>query len=88
MDHLKGRVAVVTGASAGIGAATAIKLVKAGITVVGIARRLQRLQVHFNIFSLSFLISFIIFDFHHVDDYSEVISPNPNRIFNFFFFWL
>jgi len=45
MDHLKGRVAVVTGASAGIGAATAIKLVKAGLTVVGIARRLQRLQV-------------------------------------------
>ncbi|KAE9536535.1 hypothetical protein AGLY_007324 [Aphis glycines] len=44
MDHLKGRVAVVTGASAGIGAATAIKLVKAGLTVVGIARRLQRLQ--------------------------------------------
>jgi len=46
MDHLKGRVAVVTGASAGIGAATAIKLVKAGLTVVGIARRLQRLQVY------------------------------------------
>jgi len=45
MDHLKGRVAVVTGASAGIGAATVIKLVKAGLTVVGIARRLQRLQV-------------------------------------------
>lgn len=45
MDHLKGRVAVVTGASSGIGAATAIKLVKAGLTVVGIARRLQRLQV-------------------------------------------
>jgi len=45
MDHLKGRVAVITGASAGIGAATTIKLVKAGLTVVGIARRLQRLQV-------------------------------------------
>uniref|UniRef100_A0A2H8TUJ6 Dehydrogenase/reductase SDR family member 11 n=1 Tax=Melanaphis sacchari TaxID=742174 RepID=A0A2H8TUJ6_9HEMI len=44
MDHLKGRVAVITGASAGIGAATAIKLVEAGLTVVGIARRLHRLQ--------------------------------------------
>jgi len=46
MDHLKGRVAVVTGASAGIGAATAIKLVKAGLIVVGMARRLFRLQVN------------------------------------------
>jgi len=44
MDHLKGRVAVVTGASAGIGAATAIKLVKAGLVVVGMARRFLRLQ--------------------------------------------
>lgn len=46
MDHLKGRVAVVTGASAGIGAATAIKLVKAGLVVVGMARRFHRLQVN------------------------------------------
>ncbi|VVC31662.1 Short-chain dehydrogenase/reductase SDR,NAD(P)-binding domain [Cinara cedri] len=45
MDHLKGHVAVLTGASAGIGAATAIKLVKAGLIVVGIARRLERLQI-------------------------------------------
>jgi len=45
MDHLRGQVAVVTGASAGIGAATAIKLVKAGLIVVGIARRLFRLRV-------------------------------------------
>lgn len=45
MDHLKGNVAVLTGASAGIGAATAIKLVQAGLVVVGIARRLERLLV-------------------------------------------
>lgn len=48
MDHLKGRVAVVTGASAGIGAATTIKLVKAGLIVVGMARRIHRLQVNLN----------------------------------------
>lgn len=48
MDHLKGQIAVVTGASAGIGAATAIKLVKAGLIVVGIARRFSRLQVNRN----------------------------------------
>lgn len=50
MDHLKGRVAVVTGASAGIGAATAMKLVAAGVTVVGMARRLDRLQVNLNFY--------------------------------------
>lgn len=52
MDHLKGRVAVITGASAGIGAATAIKLVKAGLIVIGIARRLHRLQVSCNYFDI------------------------------------
>lgn len=52
MDHLKGRIVVITGASAGIGAATATKLVKAGLIVVGIARRLQRLQVSFNYFRI------------------------------------
>lgn len=45
MDHMKGRVAVVTGASAGIGAALVAKLVEAGLVVVGMARRLHRLQV-------------------------------------------
>lgn len=49
MDHMKGRVAVVTGASAGIGAALAIKLVEAGLVVVGMARRLHRLQVIYHL---------------------------------------
>jgi NADP+-dependent farnesol dehydrogenase len=48
MDHLRGHVAVVTGCSAGIGAALAMKLVKAGIIVVGLARRIIRLQVSIN----------------------------------------
>jgi short-subunit dehydrogenase len=42
--ELPGRVAVVTGASAGIGEATAISLAKRGVKVVLTARRLDRLE--------------------------------------------
>lgn len=47
MDHLRGQIAVVTGSSAGIGAALAKQLVEAGLIVVGIARRIARLEVSF-----------------------------------------
>lgn len=45
MDRWKGRVALVTGASAGIGAAVAKTLVQHGMKVVGCARNVEKIEV-------------------------------------------
>ena len=56
MDRWRGKVAVVTGASAGIGLATAKMLVCQGMTVVGLARRKTLMEVSAPIF---FFINFV-----------------------------
>lgn len=45
MDRWRGRVALVTGASVGIGAAIAKELVRHGMKVVGCARDVEKIQV-------------------------------------------
>ena len=46
MERWKGRVAIVTGASAGIGYETAKRLAQLGVMVVGCARNIATIEVN------------------------------------------
>lgn len=45
MEKWKGKIAVVTGASVGIGREIVKSLVEHGVNVVGLARRAERIEV-------------------------------------------
>ena len=53
MEHWSGRLALVTGASSGIGAAVALALANNGMKVVGCARSVQKIKVRKHSFYLS-----------------------------------
>lgn len=45
MNRWDGKVAVVTGASSGIGASVVTELIKYNMVVIGLARRMDKLEV-------------------------------------------
>lgn len=54
MEKWKGKVALVTGASVGIGANITKALANSGMTVIGLGRRVDAIQVRNCVFHLSF----------------------------------
>lgn len=56
--YWQNKVAVITGASCGIGAKVALKLANAGVNVVGLARRTQLIDVSVNRFICDWICDF------------------------------
>lgn len=56
MDKWEGKIALVTGSSGGIGADLAVALANSGMIVIGLARRVDAVQVWF-FFTIFFLIA-------------------------------
>ena len=68
MNRWKGRVALITGASVGIGAALVRKLAECEIQVIGCARNVQQIQVR----SFCQVVPF----FHQTNHYRVKIAQN------------
>lgn len=85
MDKWKGKVAVVTGASAGIGADISLALAQQGMLVVGLARRAEALEVMPN--WINFDISYRVWKFKKLSSnlvyfllFVSLVHPMPFNI--------
>lgn len=77
MRDLNGNVVAITGASAGIGAATARALVAEGVSVVLGARRVERLQDLAT--ELGSRVAFVAMDIRQPDDSSKLVAEAYER---------
>ena len=75
MDQWKGKVALVTGASSGIGAAIARSLVENGMNVVGCSRKIDAIEVHSALVQVFLLIHSL-----YTQAMSQELSSAPGKL--------
>ena len=75
MERWNEKVAVVTGASVGIGAAIATQLVKNGLTVIGCSRNIAKIEVKFELISSAHFLCALL-------SFSLCLKSCPLRVVN------